>query len=463
MVLNPSIFKAYDIRARYPNEVDSEGWINVVKGTYTFLSKKSGKNKLTINVSHDMRDGSRDLYAVTVRELHKLGARIHALGLASTPHSYFALLHLQADAAIQITASHNPSGYTGMKCVSRDGENVIKLSGHALKSSVLDEQYLPEVAGGEVVEMAAPVEEEAKETVKDFPKVSRGFKVVADTANGMGVTYLKALSKFVPLDITYLYPDLDGNFPNHLSDTCQHGYWKNLCEKVKSTGSDFGIATDGDADRIAFVDENGRFLPNTLITCLIMDVLHETEHADLFLADIRSILNVQNYAKKIGAKTKITKVGHAFITADLQSTGSHFGGESSGHFFFKKSGGAENAMRVIMAVLSKMSQTGKSISQTLSAYESAHEAVEQNFSLGEGVTKDQVFASIQSKFPDAQIDLMDGISVNYDTWRANIRGSNTEPLLRLNLEAETSALLDEKQLLLQQILEELGAKPNSGH
>jgi phosphomannomutase len=191
MVLNPSIFKAYDIRARYPNEVDSEGWINVVKGTYTFLSKKSGKNKLTINVSHDMRDGSRDLYAVTVRELHKLGARIHALGLASTPHSYFALLHLQADAAIQITASHNPSGYTGMKCVSRDGENVIKLSGHALKSSVLDEQYLPEVAGGEVVEMAAPVEEEAKETVKDFPKVSRGFKVVADTANGMGVTYLK--------------------------------------------------------------------------------------------------------------------------------------------------------------------------------------------------------------------------------------------------------------------------------
>ncbi len=463
MILNPSIFKAYDVRAVYPKEVDPEGWINVVKGTYTYLLNTQKSKRLIVNVSHDMRDGSRELYEVTIKELVKLGAEVNALGLASTPHSYFALLHLHADAGMQITASHNPGGYTGMKCVGRDGDKVIKISGLALKSSVLDGKYCPEVAGGKINQLKATLDDEARVTVDDFPPIKKTFKVVADTANGMGVTYLKALSQIVPMQITYLYPELDGNFPNHLSDTCQHGYWDVLCEKVKSEGADFGIATDGDADRIAFIDENGRFLPNTLITCLIMDILHATEGAKLFHADIRSMFNVRNFAKTIGAEVKTTKVGHAFITADLQASGASFGGESSGHFFFRKSGGAENAMRVIMAVLTKMQETNKTISKTLALYETAYEAVEHNYMLQEGSSKEKIFDALKSIFTDAQIDLLDGISMSYPAWRTNIRVSNTEPLLRLNVEANTQALLDEKFAYMQQTLIKLGAQPKTGH
>ncbi len=463
MTLNPSIFKAYDIRAVYPKEVDPTGWVNVVKGTYTYLLNTMKSKKLLVNVSHDMRDGSKELYEVTIRELVKLGAEVNALGLASTPHSYFALLHLHADAGMQITASHNPAGYTGMKCVSRDGDKVIKISGLALKSSVLDGKYCPEVHGGKINELKATVDTEAKVTVDDFPPIKKTFKVVADTANGMGVTYLRALAKIVPIQIIYLYPELDGTFPNHLSDTCQHDYWKVLCEKVKTEGADFGIATDGDADRIAFIDENGRFLPNTLITCLIMDILHKTEGAKLFHADIRSMFNVRNFAKTIGAEVKTTKVGHAFITADVQASGAAFGGESSGHFFFKKSGGAENAMRVIMAVLTKLQDTDLSISKTLAMYETAHEAVEHNYLLLEGSSKEKIFDALQSTFPDAQIDLLDGISINYPAWRTNIRVSNTEPLLRLNVEANTQPLLEEKFAYMQQTLIKLGAQPKTGH
>jgi phosphomannomutase len=462
-MVDPKIFKAYDIRAIYGKEIDDEGWSQVIKGTYTYLSGVMKKNPLIVNVGHDMRVESMKLYDVTLQILKSLGAEVNAIDLASTPHSYFALLHLKSDVSMQITASHNPSGYSGMKCVYRDNNNVIKMSGEALRDTVLQRKFIEPKPHGVIHTMPAPLDAEAKYAMSVLPKITKRFKFIADTANGMGVTYLEALATILPIDIIYLNKELDGTFPNHLSDTLQHQYWGKLCETVVKEHANFGIATDGDGDRVAFVNENGKFIPPTWVTCLIMDVMHKMEKADHFLVDVRNIMNVQNYARKIGVKVGITKVGHANITKDLQSTGADFGGESSGHYFFKSSGGAENVMRVLVSVLYKMQETNESFSQTLGSYDTAYEGLETNFILPPTLTKEDVFAALEKKYPDAEISHLDGICISYPEYRMNVRISNTEPLLRLTGESIKKEILDEKIAEIIERIVSLGAKPNNAH
>lgn len=463
MILDPTIFKAYDIRAVYGKEIDKEGWGRVVRGTYTYLCKIMKKNRLVVNVSRDMRKESRHLYAVTVKTLQSMGAKVNALDLASTPHSYFALLHLGSDASFQITASHNPSGYSGLKCVRKDKSNVIKISGLALKDVVLSGEYVRGLEGGLVRRMKAPVGAEVKFAVSKVPKITRRFKLVADTANGMGVTYLKTLQEHVPLDIHYLNKELDGSFPNHLSDTLQHEYWTTLCQHTKKLRADFGIATDGDGDRLALVDEKGRFVPCSIVSCLVMDVMHAQEKADNFLVDIRSIMNAQRFARQLGATVRVTKVGHANITTDLQRYRADFGGESSGHYFFASSGGAENVIRVIVSVLYKLQETGGTLSALVRRYQGAHEAIETNFTLPQPLTKEAVFKYIANKHRKGKINFLDGISVDYTDYRMNIRGSNTEPLLRLNLEASSATLLRSALAQAKKDLVLAGAILKRGH
>jgi phosphomannomutase len=462
-MLSPTIFKSYDVRAIYGTELDAEGWDEVVKGTYAYLQKTIGKEALVINVSHDMRTESQAIYERSIPLLTSLGATVQVIGLASTPLSYFGLLHLRADASFQHTASHNPSGYTGLKCVWRDGERVIKVSGTALKSSVLHKEFSSPKSGGSVKVIHDLVDNEAQAAVANVLNRAKKFRVIADTANGMGSTYLHALARLLPLDISYLNETLDGTFPGHLSDTLQHDLWKDLQRYVVEQNADFGIATDGDGDRVAFVDEKGRFVPCTLITCLIIDALNQQQSGETYLVDIRSILHVKNFLTKIGAQMHTTKVGHANITADMHTTGSPFGGESSGHYFFKSTGGAESTMRVIAAVYDMLNKSNLPLSQLLETYNTAHMATETNFIMPKDVSRDAIFSSLQTQLTNAQISLLDGITFEYDTWRSNIRTSNTEPLLRLNTEANTSLELEEKHAYVKKLILATGCTLATGH
>lgn len=441
MIINPSIFKGYDIRGIYPTELNEENIIPIISSIYKKLAPR------TIVVGTDMRTSSPSLTNVAIKTLVDLGAKVIDVGVVSTPTFYFAVSHYKYDAGVQITASHNPKEWNGIKIVKNSPAGLIKIG----KSTGLDEikqmalagQSVESQAGGSVLKKSGVLEDEVENSLRiaGNPKLDT-FKIVADAANAMGSQYIDGLFKKIPGNLIRMNFTLDGTFPVHQPDPLQKINLVDLQKEVISQKADLGLAPDGDGDRLFFVDEKGEIVPPTIITSIVAKKMLIKNPEEQILVDIRYLLTPKKIIEENKGKMVVTKVGHAYITETMHKTKAIFAGESSAHYYFRETGNAEAQMPIILFVLQTLSEEQKPLSAIVEDYRRSFESGEINLTLSNAK---EILEEVKKKYKDGQLDIMDGIAISFNDWRFSLRISNTEPLLRLNIEAYRKEVMEKKR------------------
>lgn len=467
MQVPDQIFKSYDIRGIYPTELNKEVLVEIVRAIFSFFTEKIAKDEqLKVVLSYDMRLSGEELYNAAKEELVSMGAHVIDIGKTSTPTFYFIAANFGYDCGIQITASHNPPEWNGLKFVINTPQGLLKIG----KDTGMGEIKARAQAGvsfepkfeGKIEVRTGVLKEEVDNALKLFgnPEIKK-FKIVADPANAMGGTYIQALFDQVPAELVKMNFELDGSFPAHQPDPLNFDNLKDLQKRVLEEKADFGLAPDGDGDRLYFVDEKGAIIPATLITALIARELLKEKPGSTILVDVRYIMGSKKIIEEFGGKFHKTKVGHAFITKSLSETGGIFAGESSGHFYFQATGNAESQVSTLVAVLKVMSEENKPLSEIIKELHRSFESGEFNFKV---TNAKEIIDFIKEKYSDGDLDEIDGIAINYPTWRFSLRTSNTEPLLRLNLESFSEDEMKEKLDELMQLIEEKSVKDTTpGH
>ncbi len=444
--IDSKIFKAYDIRGIYPEQLNETNIVDIVRAIYKFFHDSIGKEQPTIVLAYDMRLSGPQLYATAKKTLVDMGAKVIDAGQLSTPSFYFTVFHYAYDCGIQITASHNPKEYNGLKFVRYTPEGLIKIGKSTgmedIKTMAIQGVEFTPTTTGSIEEKTGILEDEVANALKVFgnPELKK-FKIVADPANAMGAQYIGAIFDKVPADLIKMNFELDGSFPAHQPDPLDFNNLKDLQARVLAEGADLGLAPDGDGDRLYFVDEKGQITPATLITALVArEVLKNNPGARIYV-DIRYILGTKKIVEEFGGVTEITKVGHAFITEAMNKTGGPFAGESSGHFYFKSAGNGESQLATLVSVLKVLSESGKPLSEVVEELRRSFESGELNFKVSNSA---EILEAIKQKYSDGELETMDGVSITYPDWRVNVRTSNTEPLLRLNLESYDKETMQQK-------------------
>ena len=426
------IFKAYDIRGIYPAELNEDMAYAIGRAYVEFTKAEK------VVIGRDMRPHSVDLFRGLSRGIMDQGADVIDIGLCSTPQSYFANGTLKADGSIMITASHNPGEWNGFKLCKNEA---IPISG---VTGIMDIQKIVEArswkTSGKTGTLSTyDIASEYGAYLRSFAKLDRKLKVVVDYANAMGLYEIAGIKDL--FDIVPLYDELDGTFPNHEANPLKLDTLEAICAKVKETGADFGAAFDGDADRCGFIDDQGNVIPMDLFTALIaQDILSRGPATILY--DLRSSRAVPECIEANGGKAIRSRVGHAFIKAQMRENDAVFAGELSGHYYFKQNFTAES-QGLAMIMLANLICAKNVPLHTLIA------PLRKYFSSGEVNSKvadvAPILAKVKQQYADGNMFELDGISVEYPDWWFNIRASNTEPLLRLIVEADTKELMEAKR------------------
>lgn len=437
MTIPEKIFKAYDIRGTYPEEINEDNVVSIARAIYKLYQKNLKTEDLNIVVGQDMRLSSPKIFTAIVETLVSLGAQVLDIGLVSTPTLYFATDKLKADGGIMISASHNPGHFNGLKMVQRADNGLMKIGANTgmdtIKMWSIEGVDLPPKPGGRLTKHEGIVKKEVKNALKIAGDLEiKPFKVVADTANAMGSVYIEELFNQIPGELVKMNFNLDGTFPSHPADPLIKENMADLQKRVITEGADLGISTDGDGDRIFFTDEKGEIIPASLIIALIAKEMLAENPGETVVIDIRYILNSKKVIEKYGGKFEIVRVGHAYITEKLNEVKGIYAGESSGHTFFRDTGGCESGVTVIAIVLTAMSKQNRPISEIVKELKYSHESGEINFEL---TNAPEVLEVIKEKYSDSEISTLDGVTITYPDVRFNMRTSNTGvPLLRLNVE-----------------------------
>ncbi len=448
MDLDSSIFKAYDIRAIYPTQIDEEKIVPIIRAIFSFFTDSMGVDRqLTIALGRDMRTSSPSLFEIAKKTLLDLGAHVIDVGLLSTPSFYYAVWDNQYDCGIQVTASHNPKEYNGVKFVRTGDNGLIKIG----KSTGMDDIKRLSMQELTIEKKFEGVLSENKDVQFDEVTDALGliddmelapFTVVADPANAMGGTYIQALFERIPGKLVKMNFELDGTFPVHQPDPLNFDNLKDLQKKVLEEKADFGLAPDGDGDRLFFIDDKGQVVPATIITGIVSKLLLSENPGGTILFDIRYIFTPTKIVEENQGKFEITKVGHAYITETLSKTGGLFGGESSAHYFYRSNGNAESQLTTIVYVMKVLTDSGKKLSELVKEYRRSFESGEINFKVSNAI---DIIASMKQVYKDGDINELDGVAISYPTWRLSLRTSNTEPLLRLNVEAYEKDIMEQKK------------------
>jgi len=444
--IDPKIFKAYDIRGIYPTQLNETNIVPIIRAIYKFFYDDLKKEQPTIVLAYDMRLSGPQLFAKAKDTLLEMGANIIDAGQLSTPSFYFTVFHYAYDCGIQITASHNPKEYNGMKFVKYSPQGLVKIGkptgmDDIQKMSLEGVEFTPSTKGS-ITPKTGILEDEVENALKIFnnPELKK-FKIVADPANAMGGQYIEALFKKVPADLIKMNFELDGSFPVHPPDPLDFNNLKDLQARVLEEKADFGLAPDGDGDRLYFVDEKGQIVPATIITALVARELLKEKPGQIIYVDIRYLLGSTKIIEECGGKLEKTKVGHAYITEAMNKTGGPFAGESSGHFYFGATGNAESQLAVIVSILKVLSRENKPLSEVVKDVQRSYESGELNFRVS---NSQEILDALKEKYKDGELLTLDGVSISYPTWRFNVRTSNTEPLLRLNVEGFDKSEMLEK-------------------
>jgi phosphomannomutase len=426
-----SIFKAYDIRGVYPGQIHAEVARRVGRAFVDYLGARR------VAVGRDCRLSSPELAAAFVDGARAQGAEVTDIGVVGTDMLYYHVACSGLDGGAIVTASHNPREWNGMKLVR---QGALALSGDAGIKEIRG--WLAE---GRYAEAAPPVGTLRQVAVgEDYARHCLSFvhvaaiprlKVVLDAANGMGAVGAEAIFRHLPVDTVRMYFDLDGTFPNHPADPLVEENRRDVVERVRAEGADLGIAWDGDADRCFFVDDTGEYVPGDFVTALLGEAFARREPGAKIVYDVRASRAVADRVRAAGGVPLMNRVGHAFIKKRMRDEQAVFGGEVSGHFYFRENWFADNGMIPALLMLEKLGREGRRLSQILAPLrERYHISGEVNSRVGD---VERALARIEERYRDGRISRLDGISVDYDDWHFNVRPSNTEPLLRLNLEAGT--------------------------
>jgi len=446
------IFKAYDVRGTYPDQINEEMARKIGNAFQFVLDAEDRAKGNSVVVSRDMRSHSEPLAQALIQGLTSAGLDVIDIGMQTTPTNYFAVGHLQAAGGVQVTASHNPARYNGLKFSRHEAHPVSGDDGIALMEEKVTTGDLPTAfAPGKVSHQ--DVFEAYKDHVLSFlrrPAGAKKLKVVVDAANGMGVVYQPILEA-LGIELIPLYFTLDGTFPNHEANPLKLENLNDLIAKVRETGADLGVSFDGDADRSAFVDETGEPVGSDLTTALIGGELLEREPGKAVLYDLRSSRAVAEYIREKGGVPVRERVGHSFMKATLRQKQGIFGGELAGHYYFRDNYNADCAILAVIEMLNLLWKEGKPLSRIVAPLLRYHKTPEINFQVAD---KQGKIDALRARFHDAEIDTLDGITIAYPTWWANVRPSNTEPYLRLVLEASTAEEMEERKAELVGLLGE---------
>jgi len=441
------IFKAYDVRGIVPTELDEGIARQIGLAFQHVLDAEDRALGNTVVVSRDMRSHSEGLSQALIEGLTAAGLDVLDIGLATTPMSYFAVGFTKAAGGVQVTASHNPAEYNGFKFSRHgarpvSGDHGIPLMEEKVKSGDLPRAGRPgKVSHGNVFE-------DYRRHIQSFlrdPGHSKRLRVVVDAANGMGTLY-KPILEAAGIELIPLYFELDGSFPNHEANPLKEENLHDLMRKVQETRADLGVAFDGDADRAAFIDERGIPIGSDLMTGLIGGELLDRDPGKAVLYDLRSSRAVHEYIQEHGGIPVRERVGHSFMKATLRKRDGIFGGELAGHYYFRDHYYADCALLAVVEVLNLMRETGSPLSALVQPLRRYAKSPEINFEVED---KQGKMDELASRYADAQIDYLDGITFQYPTWWANVRPSNTEPFLRLVVEASAQDELErrEKELI----------------
>jgi phosphomannomutase len=437
-VLDPKVFKAYDVRGLYPEELDEAGAEAIGRAYVEQFEPRR------MAVGRDMRLSSRAMQEALMRGATSAGADVLDLGLVGTEMVYFAVGSLELDGGAMVTASHNPKQYTGMKLVRRGALPVGGESGlldvRERAMSGARHRTRPEGTVAEYDIWPAYVDR-----VLSFVEVPaiKPLKVVIDAANGMAGTMLPPVLERLPIDAARCYFEPDGSFPNHEPNPLLPENREFIVRKTLEEGADLGVAFDGDADRCFFVDDTGEFVPGDFVTALFSESVLEKEPGAKIIYDVRASRAVPDTIERDGGVPLVNRVGHAFIKARMRKEDAAFAGEVSGHYYFRDFSQADSGVVPFLLMLELISKRGRGLSEILAPLRSRYFITgEINTPVPDVALKLQ---ELKERFADGRVSHLDGISVDYDDWHFNVRPSNTEPLLRLNLEATSEELMEQKR------------------
>ena len=442
MDVNPSIFKAYDIRGLYPGELSEQTAYAIGRGFVAYLGASR------VAVARDMRLSSPSMAASFIDGARHQGATVVDYGMLGTDQLYYAVVHDGLEGGAQITASHNPKQYNGVKMVR---EGALPLSGDAGIGEIRDmiaSDSLPapsRARGGVETRDILPAYVDKVFTFID-PSMIRPFNVVLDAGSGMAGLVAPRLFDRLPCRTTRLCFDVDGHFPNHEANPLIEENRRDITEEVIRQRADVGIAWDGDADRCFFIDGSGEFISGDFVTALLAEAFLLKHPGATIIYDLRASHAVRDTVAKHGGRALMNRVGHAFIKQRMRQEDGIFAGEVTGHYYFRDFAYADNGFIPALLILELMSKKGQTLRDLLQPYrERYHISGEINTRLKSMEEVPSRLSAIESRYKDAEIERMDGVSVDYPDWHFNVRASNTEPLLRLNLEAATPADMERRR------------------
>jgi len=441
------IYKKYDIRGIYGEGLTEEIAYRIGRAFVTFL-RGNGETCDTVVVARDIRSHSKSLFDALTRGLIEQGANVINLGEASTPMSYFANGTLGADASIMITASHNPPEWNGFKLCRANAEPISGETGIAeIEQIVLREAFAPQATVLGII-TTRDVIEGYERNVSQFVRLEHPVHIAIDFANGMGIWEVKALEKNSLLTWDSLYDTPDGECPNHEANPLERETLEALQEKVRGGNYAFGVAFDGDADRAGFVDEKGEIITGDLITALIALDMMAMGKGNVFLYDVRCSWVVKEAIEAAGGTAIMCPVGHSVIKQRMREEGAVFAGEMSAHYYFKENFVAESQAMAILAVANMVGKSGKPLSELVAPLRKYHHTCHYQGEINiKNVKRDPqaILDEIRATYADGRQFELDGISVEYADWWFNVRCSNTELVVRLNLEAKTKELMEAKR------------------
>jgi len=431
-----AVFKAYDVRGTVPDQVDED----LARATGRAFVRVVGADRIVIG--HDMRPSSPSLARAYAEGANQAGADVVMIGLASTDQLYFASGHLGLP-GVMFTASHNPAQYNGIKQCRAFAAPVGMESGLAeIRDLVLEGSPLEQEGSGTVEERDV-LEAYADHLLSLAPVVGRRLKVVVDAGNGMaGHTAPAVFAKLPAIDLVPMYFELDGTFPHHEANPIEPANLVDLQARVRETGADVGLAFDGDADRCFLVDERGELVSPSTLTALIAARELAKAPGSAVIHNLITSRAVPEVVAELGGRPVRTRVGHSFIKATMAETDAVFGGEHSGHFYFRDFWRADSGMLAALHALAALAEADVALSELLAPYERYPLSGEINSTVAD---QHAVVAEIEAAFAGrdgASLDRLDGLTVSTDDWSFNVRASNTEPLLRLNVEGKDAPTME---------------------
>lgn len=459
------IFKAYDIRGVYPTELDEDLAQRIGKAFTTFLQQEENKTNLTFVVAMDMRLSSPNLKKELIKGIRSMGAQVIDIHLSSTPMFYFAVAHLSVDGGIIVSASHNPKEYNGFKMVRKQAIPISNETGiYDIRDLVKENKFNTKqkdnwgsytkkqnILTDYIDHELNYVKKESKDDFKKMIDALKEITVVCDPANSMGAPYLSALFERIPASLIKMNFELDGHFPAHQPDPLLEENLSDLKQQIRKNHADLGIATDGDGDRLFLVDNHGETVPSHILRGLLAKIFLKNHPKSPICYDIRPGRITRDMIEEYGGTPVVTRVGHSLIKEKMRKVNAVFAGESSGHYFYRFDHGSYEApvlmiVLLLVELINERKQQKKStltFSDLIKPYKKYVHSGEINSTVE---NKQKVLDRIIQIYDDAnKKSFLDGVTIEYDDFWFNIRPSNTEPLLRLNLEAINRETMEEKR------------------